>query len=65
MYRIKEEFTIKVNKTAASEIIGISRPYLTDILNGKQKCSKIVAYCITKFINPEWEIEELFNREED
>ena len=64
MYRIKEEFTIStINKTVVSEIIGISRVYLTNILNRKQSCSKVVAYCITKFINPEWEIEDIFDKE--
>lgn len=63
MYRIKEEFTMKINKTIASEKIGISRVYLSYIFNRRQSCSKLVAYCITKYINPNWEIEDIFNKE--
>ena len=66
MYRIRKDVSImKINKTVVSEIIGISRVYLTNILNGKQNCSKVIAYCITKFINPELEIDDIFNREEN
>lgn len=60
MYRIKNIFDLKINKTAASKEIGVSREYLTDVLNGKKDCSKILAYCITKYINPKAEIKDLF-----
>lgn len=48
------------NITIASEIIGISRTYLTNILNRKNDCSKVVAYAITKYINKEAEIKDYF-----
>lgn len=60
MYRIKNIFDLKINKTAASKEIGVSREYLTDILNGKKDCSKILAFCITKYINPNAEIKDIF-----
>lgn len=61
MYRIKNIFDSKINKTAASKEIGVSREYLTDILNGKKDCSKILAFCITKYINPNAEIKDIFD----
>lgn len=61
MYRIKNIFDSKINKTAASKEIGVSREYLTDVLNGKKDCSKILAFCITKYINPNAEINDIFD----
>ena len=61
MYKINKE--VKINKTIACEVIGISRVYLTNILNGKQLCSKIVAYCITKYLDENAEIEDYFTKE--
>ena len=60
MYRIKNICDLKINKTAASKEIGVSRDYLTDVLNGKKDSSKILAYCITKYINPKAEIKVIF-----
>lgn len=62
MYKLKEEIVLKLNKTKASEDIGITRAYLTDIVNHKRECSKVVAYCITKYINSEAEIANYFER---
>ena len=42
--------------------IGITRSYLSKILNNKTKCSKIVAYAFTKSINPDKEIKDFFER---
>lgn len=61
MYRIKNIFDLKINKTIASKKIGVSREYLTDVLNGKKDCSKILAFCITKYINPNAEINDIFD----
>lgn len=63
MYKFKE-IEIKVNKTEASKVIGISRVYLTDILNRRVTCTKVVAYCITKYLNQDAEIEDYFERKE-
>lgn len=62
MYRFKENIKIEVNKTKASEVIGISRVYLTDILNKRKDCTKVVAYCITKFLDYNAEIKDYFDR---
>lgn len=61
MYLFKDK-NIKIHKTNASKIIGISREYLTDVINGKKECSKVVAYCITKYLNCDAEIEDFFER---
>lgn len=61
MYMFKLKLLdFKINKTKVSEEIGISRPYLTDILNGKKSCTKVVAFCITKYLNKDAEIIEYF-----
>ena len=56
---------VKINKTKASEKIGISRVYLTNILNSKQKCSKVIAYCITKYLDSNAEISDYFRETGD
>lgn len=48
------------NKTKVAEYIGITIQTLSRIINGKQDCSKLVAYCITKFLNQDAEIEDYF-----
>lgn len=58
MYWITRKVTI--NKTIASEVIGITRPHLTNILNGKIGCTKPVAFCIVKYLDADAEIEEYF-----
>ena len=60
MYKFVKEVTAIKNKSTASKAIGISRVYLSNILNGNVLCSKPVAYCITKFINKEAEIKDYF-----
>lgn len=62
MYKFKKDMNIKIHKTKASEDIGISRPYLTNILNGKINCSKFVAFCITKYLDNNAEIPDYFER---
>lgn len=59
MFKLKS-LDFKINKTKISEEIGISRPYLTDILNSKKSCTKVVAFCITKYLNKDAEINEYF-----
>lgn len=48
-------------KNVAQEI-GISRVYLSYILNGRKTCSKFIAYCIVKTLHSELEIADYFNR---
>lgn len=64
MYIFKNDLDLKINQTVASKIIGITQPTLSNILNRKVSCRKVVAYCITKYINENAEIEEYFERVE-
>ena len=64
MYILKNDLDLKINQTIASKIIGITQPTLSNILNRKVSCRKVVAYCITKYINKNAEIEEYFERVE-
>ena len=48
-----------------AQTIGVERETLSRIMNGKQACSKPLAYCITKTLDPEKEINELFERLND
>ena len=65
MYRFKIEKRYELLKgrriNASAPKIGITREYMTDILNNKKNCSKLVAYCITKFSNENAEIEDFFD----
>lgn len=45
-----------------AEIIGVSESYFSKILNSKRKCSKILAYAITKTFNKDKEINDFFER---
>ena len=62
MYKFKEGLDIKINKSSACKIIGITRQYLTNIMNHKKTCSKHVAYCITKYLDENLEISDYFDR---
>lgn len=63
MYIFKQDIDYKINQTTASKIIGITQPCLSNILNGKVACRKVVAYCITKYLNQDAEIEDYFIKE--
>ena len=63
MYRFKNKEDFKVyNQTNAAKVIGITRQYLNNVVNGRVYCSKSIAYCITKFIDYNKEIENFFER---
>ena len=62
MYILKENVNVKMNQTIASEVIGLSQPTLSNILNRKVACRKVVAFCITKYINENAEIEDYFDK---
>lgn len=65
MYTFKDKEQAKeYNKAKMAEIVGLNADTLRRIINGKQECSKLVAYCITKFLNEDAEIEEYFIRKE-
>ena len=61
MYTFKDKETFKkYNKTQSAKLIGLDPATLSRVINGKQECSKLVAYCITKFINADADIEDYF-----
>lgn len=59
---IKEKFN-GVNQREMARVIGLARETICRIINGKQLAAKACAYCITKYLNSEAEIEEYFTRE--
>ena len=61
MYTFKDKNVAKTyNKEQMAKVIGLNPDTLRRVINGKQECSKLVAYCITKFLNYETEIEDYF-----
>lgn len=61
MYTFKDKNVAKMfNKTQMAKVIGLNPDTLRRVINGKQECSKLVAYCITKFLNYEAKIEDYF-----
>ena len=61
MWTFKDKEVAKTyNKTQMAKIVGLNSDKLRRVINGKQECSKLVAYCITKFLNSEAEIEDYF-----
>ena len=63
MYRFRNDVTFKINQTIASEIIGLTQPNLSNILNRKVTCRKVTAFCITKYLDENAEIEDYFTKE--
>jgi len=62
MYIFKANNDVKINQTIASEVIGLTQPTLSNILNRKVACRKVVAFCITKYIDENAEIEDYFDK---
>lgn len=60
MYIFRTEIIIKVNKSKAGREIGLSQVSMSNILLGKRPCPKTTAYCITKYLDPNSEIEDWF-----
>lgn len=61
MWTFKDKEVAKTyNKEQMAKVIGLNPDTLRRVINGKQECSKLVAYCITKFLNYEAEIEDYF-----
>ena len=63
MYKFKKGLDVKINRTKASEEIGISRNYIKDILNGKRSCSLIIAKSIRDYIDKNQPLEYFFEKE--
>lgn len=63
MYLFKDKnVAITYNKVQMAKVVGLNPDTLRKIINGKKACSKLTAYCITKFLNSEAEIIDYFNR---
>jgi plasmid maintenance system antidote protein VapI len=62
MYILKEGVLVKLNQTTACEVIGITQPTLSNILNRKVACRKVVAFSITKYLDENAEIEDYFEK---
>lgn len=56
----KEELLKGRTITYIANEVGISKEFLTSILNGKRNCSKLVAYSIVKACNSDSEISDYF-----
>ena len=62
MYYLKENDDVKINQTIDGEVIGLTQPTLSNILNRKVDCRKVVAFCITKYIDENAKIEDYFEK---
>lgn len=62
MYMLKSDLELKLNQSKASEVIGLTQPTLSNILNRKVACRKVVAFSITKYIDKDAEIEDYFEK---
>lgn len=62
MYMLKSDLELKLNQSKASEVIGLTQPTLSNILNRKVACRKVVAFSITKYIDKDAEIKDYFER---
>lgn len=64
MYKFKKdkynEVISKYKIKGLADTIGITSTYLSLVLNNKSDCKKTVAYCITKAIDNEAEIDDYF-----
>lgn len=47
-----------------AQAIGINATTLSDMIKKDRSCIKLTAYCLTKFLNPEAEIQDYFTRKE-
>ncbi len=59
----KKDFLKGTKISYIAEEVGITQSFLTQILNGNKHCSKLVAYCIVKFMNNDYEINDFFEKE--
>jgi len=66
MYLFKAELKKELlkNKTTreVADKIGITESYLSTIFNRRKECSKLVAFCIVKYLDNEKEILDYFDR---
>lgn len=50
------------NKVVMAEEIGLHPDTVRKVVNGSFACSKLIAYCVTKFLNKEAEIKDYFKK---
>ena len=62
MYMYKMGIDIKINKAKASREIGCDVSWLSQVMNRRVACSKMLAYCITKYLDENAEISDFFER---
>ncbi len=62
MYMFTGDKSLISKKGKASEEIGLAIQTLSKILNKRVACKKTTAYCITKYINENAEINDFFVR---
>lgn len=62
MYQMKK-LNFKIQQRKIAKEVGITEETLSRIINQKQNTTKMTAYCITKAINNEAEINDYFNRQ--
>ena len=59
---LKKELMGDMTIRGIANLMGITEGYVSQVLNGKKKCSKLVAYCICKIFNYNLEVEDCFER---
>ena len=62
MYLIRKDINDVYNKSAIAKVVSRDVATIIRIFKGKQTCSKVTAYVITKAINSNAEIEDFFER---
>lgn len=66
MYLLKEGYKEKILNgrtiTSIAKEIGLTIGFINQIVNRRKKCSKLVAYCLCKIVNQDYEIEDFFER---
>ena len=59
---LRNEIVRKFKVSYIADDTGLSRIYISNIFNGKVKIKKAIAYCITKLIDKDAEIDDFFIR---
>ena len=65
MYYFRQDIEFKFRQRTACLVIGLTDAAMSNIINGKVACRKVVAYAITKYLNQDAEIEDYFIRKEN
>ena len=65
MYYFRQDIELKFRQRKACLKVGLTDATMSNIINGKVACRKVVAYAITKYLNQDAEIEDYFVRKEN